>query len=169
MKKKVFVLLCVTAMATLCGCGIEKTGTQASDQAQASVETLDPSVEEAIDSIVDSAVESMSESLESVTADVEAAIEEEKEMMGKSKVYTDEELVVMAGKYADEVNEGYVPPIIEVESEEGNIVTIHLYEVVDDGEDVSHTSTYDWYYIDRTTGKGTNLVGEDVDLNPYYK
>lgn len=168
MKKKVFVLLCVTAMATLCGCGIEKTETQNVDQTQALAETLDPSVEAKIDSIVDSEVESMSESLETVTESVNAAIEEEKEMMGISKkAYTNEDLVRMAGKHADEVNEGYIPSIIEVESEEGDIVTIHLYDVVDDGEGVSHTSTNDWYYIDRTTGKGTNLVGDDVDLTPY--
>ncbi|WP_029324723.1 SH3 domain-containing protein [Butyrivibrio sp. AE3004] len=48
--------------------------------------------------------------------------------------------------------------------EDGNIV-IHLYEVItNEGED-GHTATWDWYYINPNTLKGTDFLGEPVDLN----
>ena len=39
-------------------------------------------------------------------------------------------------------------------------LNIHLYEDAGD-----HTATWDWYYIDPNTLKGTNLMGDPVDLN----
>ncbi len=40
---------------------------------------------------------------------------------------------------------------------------IHLYEDMGD-----HTATVDWYEIDPKTLKGTNFLGDDVDLNEVY-
>ncbi len=73
--------------------------------------------------------------------------------------FSNEELVKRAGNYYQKHND-YLPPIIEVDSVDGNEVTIHLYEIKDD-----HTATYDWYTIDRMTGTGENILGEQVDLS----
>lgn len=73
----------------------------------------------------------------------------------------DEELCDLAGKYyAAHSENGFVPPIIEVDGEmEDGKVLIHLYEIVED-----HTATYDWYTVDRVTGMGTNLNFEEINL-----
>jgi hypothetical protein len=54
---------------------------------------------------------------------------------------------------------GAEPPIVEVDSENGNQVTLHLYEDMGD-----HTATWDWYTVNKLTGIGTDLVGDDIDL-----
>jgi hypothetical protein len=43
--------------------------------------------------------------------------------------------------------------------------TIHLYEVVTDGTEGSHTATWDWYTIDVDTMKGEDFFGNPVDLS----
>lgn len=73
--------------------------------------------------------------------------------------YSNEELIEMVKAYRKTKGE-YIPSIVEVEEENDNIVTIHLYDIVDD-----HTSTSDWYYINRLTGIGENLNGESINLN----
>lgn len=57
-------------------------------------------------------------------------------------------------------------PMAELDStdENGDLV-IHLYEVVTYEGEGSHTSTWDWYYINPTTLKGTDFMGDPVDLN----
>ena len=75
--------------------------------------------------------------------------------------YTDEQLCKMAGEYY-EAAYGIMPPFIDVTSVEGDIVTLHLYDIV-----YNHADTYEWYTIDRNTGKGHNFFGKEVDLtNP---
>ena len=77
-----------------------------------------------------------------------------------SKVpYSDEQLIEMVKAYRSSNGE-YIPSIIEVDSVNGDIVTIHLYDIVDD-----HTASVDWYDVDRNTGIGTNLLGEQIDFN----
>lgn len=46
-----------------------------------------------------------------------------------------------------------------VDEKDENIINIHLYDIVDD-----HTSTVDWYAVDKYTAEGTNILGEEVDL-----
>ena len=72
--------------------------------------------------------------------------------------YSNEDLVRMAADYYEFIN-GQRPPIVEVDSENGDEVTIHLYEMMSD-----HTATWDWYYVNRRTLKGSNLLGNEVDL-----
>ena len=74
--------------------------------------------------------------------------------------YSDSELTDMAKNYY-EMKNGEVPPYVEIEddpSEEGKVM-IRLYEIVDD-----HTATWDWYIVDRTTGRGEDVIGNEVDL-----
>lgn len=76
--------------------------------------------------------------------------------------YTDEELCTMARTYCEARNSGISPQYVVVDSTDGNMVSIHLYEDMGD-----HTATFDWYTVDRNTAVGTNTLGETVDLkNP---
>lgn len=76
--------------------------------------------------------------------------------------YSDVELCTMAAAYYKNEN-GYEPPYVDVDSTNGNMVTLHLYEVTD-----GHTATYAWYDIDRMTGQGEDLIlGGIVDLTPF--
>ncbi|MBQ7563199.1 MAG: YARHG domain-containing protein [Lachnospiraceae bacterium] len=73
--------------------------------------------------------------------------------------YTNAELCKMAQDYYQKHN-NYRPPIAEVDSTEGDEVTIHLYENVG-----NHTATSAWYVINRKTGKGyDDIFGDAIDL-----
>lgn len=74
------------------------------------------------------------------------------------QAYTDEQLCDMARTYYIE-HYNYNPAFVQIDRVEGDIVTIHLFDIVD-----NHTATCDWYYIDRYTAKGTNFAGEEIEL-----
>ena len=76
-----------------------------------------------------------------------------------SKGFSDDELIMMARAYYGS-RTNHIPEFIDVESETDGIVTLHLYDLFD-----GHTSTADWYYVSRQTGKGTNLLEEPVNLH----
>lgn len=44
-------------------------------------------------------------------------------------------------------------PTIDVDRKEGNAYVVHVYEVVSDGPDSSHTATMNWFHVDIKTGK----------------
>lgn len=46
-------------------------------------------------------------------------------------------------------------PVIEVDRKEGSCYVIHVYELVPDGPDSSHTATMNWYNVDFNTKKVT--------------
>ncbi|MCR5788835.1 MAG: YARHG domain-containing protein [Lachnospiraceae bacterium] len=73
--------------------------------------------------------------------------------------YTDAQLCKMAQDYYEKHNH-YRPPIAEIDSTDGDNVTIHLYEDMGD-----HTATSAWYVINRKTGKGhDDIFGDEIDL-----
>ena len=74
-------------------------------------------------------------------------------------LYDEDELQYLAMHYYGS-RHNWIPQYIDVDKVEGNTVTLHLYDLND-----GHTSTADWYYIDKTTGKGKNLLEEEIDLN----
>ena len=78
---------------------------------------------------------------------------------------SDDELVKKAEKWCQNTH-GETAPNIVIDSEDGDEVTIHLFETVED-ETGAHNATWDWLYIDRLTGKGTDLTGNEVDLSAY--
>ena len=80
-----------------------------------------------------------------------------------AKGYTDDEILKLAKKYFDN-NGGENKATVEIDSVEGDIVNIHIYENVDDGNGEGHTATYNWYYISKKTGKGEDFYGNKVDL-----
>ena len=76
-----------------------------------------------------------------------------------SSGYTNAELCKMAQDYYER-HYNFRPPIAEVDSTEGDNVTIHLYEQVG-----NHTATSAWYVINRKTGKGhDDIFGDAIDL-----
>ena len=41
---------------------------------------------------------------------------------------------------------------IEVDRKEGSQIVVHVYELVPDDAENSHTATFNWYYVDAKTG-----------------
>lgn len=77
------------------------------------------------------------------------------------EAYSDEELCEMARAYYAARN-SYVPAGIQVESTDGNMVRIQIYESMED-----HIATYDWYTVDRYTAEGEDFLGDPINLkNP---
>lgn len=42
---------------------------------------------------------------------------------------------------------------IDVAPEDAGSYSVHVYEVVDDGDGMAHTATFAWYKVDRKTGR----------------
>ena len=75
--------------------------------------------------------------------------------------YTNEQLIEYAKIYI-KIKTGYIPRIVDIEkNDEKDMISIHLYDIVD-----NHTVTSDWYFVNIYTGKGTNVMGEDIDISP---
>ena len=82
-------------------------------------------------------------------------------------VTTDDETICdLARKYYKKTN-GEEPPLVSIDSRNGNELEIHLYEIMeyDDNPDETHTSTWGWYWIDSTTLMGTDMFDMPVNLN----
>lgn len=75
--------------------------------------------------------------------------------------YSNDTLGALAKEYYKQHNDtGYVPEFCDVfQSDTDTDIVIHLYDMVD-----GHNSTAAWYYIDRFTGKGTDIMENEVDL-----
>lgn len=76
--------------------------------------------------------------------------------------YPDDMLGKMAKRYYAANNDGYMPEFADVTDDPDGSKAIQLYDIVD-----SHVATCTWYYIDNTTAKGVDLIGNPVDLSPY--
>ena len=76
------------------------------------------------------------------------------------RFFTNEELAELAVHYYAGTHDGYMPANSVAELQEDGTVAIQLFDEVD-----GHNSTADWYYVDRFTAKGTNVLGEPVDLD----
>ena len=88
------------------------------------------------------------------------------EQQRKQNGYSNEELCNMARDYYYRTSGGYSPKYAEVDRENGNLVVIHLYNVVNDGPRSGHTATAAFYEVDRYTAKGQNITTyKEVDLN----
>ena len=76
---------------------------------------------------------------------------------------SDDELCALVSDYYYDRN-GQVPPYVIISSEtDGNIV-FQIYDFVN-----GHTNTWEWYTINRTTGKGSGMFDGDIDLKEYYE
>lgn len=87
-----------------------------------------------------------------------------KHSVGEPVEYSLTELEQMALDYRK--RHGLYECKVAVDSEEGDMVIIHCYDVIVDdpvtGE--GHTATSDWYTVNRYTAIGTNDAGEYIDL-----
>ena len=58
----------------------------------------------------------------------------------------------------------YYPPEADVEDNEDGSFSVHLYEIVNNGDGTYHTATSAWYTVD-ASGIGTDdIFGNHVDL-----
>ena len=71
-------------------------------------------------------------------------------------------LVKWAKAYIEQF--GTSPQYYDCEANGDGTYTIHVYDIVEH-EDEGHTATTNWLYVD-ANGKGTDLLGEDVDIHP---
>ena len=79
------------------------------------------------------------------------------------KNYTPKELCAMAQDYYEKHND-FRPPVADSASNSDGTVTIHLYEIVSNGDGTFHTATSAWYTVD-SKGVGTDdITGESVRL-----
>lgn len=80
-----------------------------------------------------------------------------------SEDFTPEQLCTMAQDYYER-HKSFRPPVADYTDNGDGTYTIHLYEIVDDGENASHTATYAWYTVDKA-GNGTDtIMGDEVHL-----
>lgn len=77
----------------------------------------------------------------------------------EQKSYSDDELITLARYYYGS-RTNHIPAFIDIESEQDGIVTLHLYDIFD-----NHAATADWYYVDRTTAAGRDILDNPVNLN----
>ena len=80
-----------------------------------------------------------------------------------AKGYTADEIRAMSEKYflKDSNKNG---AIVDVDSEDGDKVTIHIYEYYDNIKGEGRTVTYNWYYISKKTGQGEDFFGNKINL-----
>ena len=80
-----------------------------------------------------------------------------------AKGYTADEIRALSEKYflKDSNKNG---AIVDVDSEDGDKVTIHIYEYYDDIKGEGHTVTYNWYYISKKTCQGEDFFGNKINL-----
>ncbi len=57
--------------------------------------------------------------------------------------------------FANVSKSGIAKPAITVDRKEGDKYVVHVFEIVNDGTDTSHTATQNWYYVNGKTGKIT--------------
>ena len=60
---------------------------------------------------------------------------------------------------------GTFPECCECESQSDGIYMLHLYNMVIADDGISHTATLAWYWVD-ADGKGTDLLGNAIDIHP---
>ena len=102
-------------------------------------------------------------STKNIVADIKPSSERSRNILA-AKGYTDDEILKLAKKYFDN-NCKENGDTVEIDSVDGDTVTIHVYEYIDEGNGEGHTATYNWYYISKKTGKGKDFFGNEIDLN----
>ena len=73
-------------------------------------------------------------------------------------VYDADTLCQLASDYYYNLH-GIRPPCVRVDSFDGDIINIHLYEALSD-----HVATWDWYSVNRVTGETQNIMGDSFNL-----
>lgn len=77
----------------------------------------------------------------------------------EQKSYSDDELITLARYYYGS-RTNHIPQFIDVDTEQNGIVSLHLYDLFD-----GHTATAAWYYVDRKTAAGRDIMDHLINLN----
>ena len=159
--KKFLLIMLILSVIFLIGCGKDKKGNhEIENNADKQEVAIENNVNEQ-EIIKEENINELEITTQNEDEEQEVMIKDndkEQPTITPNEGYSDEQLIEMVKTYRKEKGE-YIPEIIEIDGEEDNIVTIHLYEVIDD-----HTATTDWYYIDRLTGTGKNILEEPINL-----
>lgn len=155
--KHIGICAMLLAMGMLTACGDTSSSTADSSKAETTTSAAADTTTKAPDT---TAAKSETTTTAEITVPTTAATEliKTEPVVDTQKGYTDDDLIYYARRYYGS-RKNWVPEFIEVDSTEGDTVTLHLYDVVD-----YHTTTCEWYYIDRKTGKGTDFSGNEVYL-----
>ena len=125
-------------------------------------------LEKQIENIVKKKIEESGRSGESALPTVEELSEGMEETGGNGTGgYSNGQLLQMAENFYRREH-GFAPAHVEIDSEDGNEVLIWLYDNDEflnaDNEIIGSAHTGDWYTVDRLTGKGENVLFEEIDL-----
>lgn len=155
---KLLTLTCTLALCTfaLCSCGSGKDDSSDTTTATTAQTTTAESTTQPETTTEETTTPAETTTEETTTAKSDGAL-------------TAEDISALALDYY-EAKTGYRPAYAEA-SIEGTTATIQLYDLIvdDEADGLAHTSTSDWYTIDTATLKGTNTLGEAVDLNEAAK
>ena len=160
MKKSLSLIaaICALAMTSACGHDNISSNEQGSTSASSST-TAESSASNNSEKISDSTKASETQVSSAITTVASEQAASLTEASGKASEGSENDLTYLAMRYyASRSN--YRPEFCEIENDDGKIVTIHLYDIID-----GHTSTCDWYYIDKNTLKGSNLLDNEIDLS----
>lgn len=120
-------------------------------------------LEKEIENIVKKKIEESGRSGESAAL----AEEETSEGMEETGGYSNGQLLQMAENFYRREH-GFAPAHVEIDSENSDEVVIWLYDNDEflnaENEIVGSARTGDWYTVDRLTGKGENVLFEEIDL-----
>ena len=147
MKRYILLLASLSLLSALTSCGHDNRSTSES------VSVPKPAATTAVTT-------STQEVTTVKTSGTEATTETEtEESTEPGREASEDELIYLATRYYGSRN-NHIPEFVDVLPQEDGTAAIHLYDIYD-----GHASTCDWYYIDPSTCKGTDILSRDVDLN----
>ena len=165
MKKNVIAWICFT----LCGCMLTACGENSASVAENETTTAATTLTEETTTVesetetetTTSAAATTAETTTVTTTTVTTAEETTTvtTTTAASQGFSNSMLTDMARIYYGS-RSNHIPQFIDAESKDNNTVVIHLYDVID-----GHTSTCNWYTVNRFTGQGTDTLGNPVALN----
>jgi hypothetical protein len=74
----------------------------------------------------------------------------------KNKKVNEKEAIQKVKEYMHQTG-SYIPPVIEVDSINGNYYVVHAYEIVTNGDE-SHTATTGWFHVNIHTGEVSDIM-----------
>ena len=165
MKKYLALIAACAVLTTAASCGIDiniNNGESSEQSAPSSEETSESTAASDTEETTETSAET-AETSEKTTEKTSSESSEETKKTSAVSSNVSSEVDPTEFGYRAQVYYGTrhnrLPEFIDCADEDDGSVTIHLYDIFD-----GHTATYDWYYIDKKTGKGTNLIGDDIDL-----
>lgn len=162
MKKTAAVLLMLTAALALAACGDSETGGGSS---AAETTAVQETAAETTGTESETAAETTASESETTASGAAAATDAPETTTAATAAKTasgeamsEQDLEFYARRhYGRRTN--YSPEYVAVERKEDGTAVIQLYDSFSD-----HNATCDWYTVDQITGKGTNLLGDEISI-----